>query len=63
MTKEELLFAREYEVAMLERVESALMLPDATDETLHMATPLMDDCKKCIKEIDELLSENQRRGL
>jgi hypothetical protein len=55
MTKDELLLAREFESAMLERVTSALMRDDATDETLELAMPLIDDCKKCISEIDTLL--------
>ena len=55
MTKEELIYTRKYEADMLERLENTLMRPDATDEALEMATPLMDNCKKAIKEIDELL--------
>ena len=55
MTKEELLLAREFEVNMLERLESTLMLPDANDETLDIAKPLLANCKKCIKKIDERL--------
>jgi len=59
MTKEELLLAREFEVNMFERLESALMLPDANDETLEMAKPLLANCKKCIAEIDELLGVDE----
>ena len=55
MTKEELHYARKYEVDMLKSVEDALMLPDANDESLEMAKPLMEDCKKSIKKVDELL--------
>ena len=28
------------------------------DECLEMAKPLMEDCKKSIKEVDELLDKN-----
>jgi len=55
MTKEELLHAREFEVDVLHKAESALMLPDANDETLDIAKPLLANCKKCIKKIDERL--------
>ena len=58
MTKEELLYAHNWEVNMLEGIEHDLMLPDATDESLKLAIPLMDMCKENIKKIDELLSEN-----
>jgi len=43
---------------LLKSVEDALMLPDANDESLDMAKPLMEDCKKSIKEVDELLDKN-----
>jgi hypothetical protein len=61
MTKEELLLAREFEASMLERVTNALMLPDADDDALDFARPLLDDCKKCIKEIDELLAQTGKK--
>jgi hypothetical protein len=57
MTRAELLQAREFETSMLERVTSALMRDDATDETLELAMPLINDCKKCISEIDKFLSK------
>ena len=55
MIKEELIYTRKYEADMLERLENLLMRPDATDESLELATPLMDNCKKAIKEIDSYL--------
>ena len=55
MTKEELIYTRKYEANGLKEIENLLMRPDATDEALEMATPLMNRYKKAIKEIDELL--------
>ena len=55
MTKEELIYTRRYEADGLKRIENLLMRPEATDESLELATPLMDHYKKSIKEIDELL--------
>ena len=46
MTKEELLYARKYEADGLKEIENLLMRPDATDENLEMAKPLMDNYKK-----------------
>jgi DNA-binding XRE family transcriptional regulator len=57
MTREELLYALEWEKAMLERIENALMLPDSTDESLELAKPLLKVIDESIEDINKFLLE------
>lgn len=58
MTREELLYALEWEKAMLERIENALMLPDSTDESLELAKPLLKVIDESIEDINKFLLES-----